>query len=372
MKVKVETTVDNSRWDSLVASSPGGHIFQSATWAEYQREYLGTRNCFFTVEDPDSGRVLALLYAFRESPFNRALFEKPLSSITVPLADRLSAELNIRYGPVYLGSPDMEVKKEMLGLLIEELEYYCRRQGIVSIRGDFNSIYESFGEDNADSYVRDTLLAAGYVQAGQEATFLVDLRRDEDTLWNNLKPSVRNKIRRGRDQGISIENIKEDAELSSYYEFSCRCRHSLGLKSYSLRNFSEMWRILQPAGMLEIYCAVYEGELLGGLGVWLHAGVMVEWGAIQSERARVEKLYCSDLLKWEAIQNGRASGYRLFDLSGVSPDPERADSKSKGIYDFKSKWGGEFLRFKNYSKTFRPLRKKVIETGLNLAKKLRA
>jgi Acetyltransferase (GNAT) domain len=368
LKVKLETSVDKNRWDSLVASSPGGHIFQSATWAKYQREYLGIRDCFFTVEESDGGRALAFLYAYRESPFNRALFERPLSSLTVPLADRLSAGLNVKYGPIYIGSPGTKERQEMLGLLIETLEDYCRRQGIVSIKGDFGSIYET-GEDNPG--MEEFMRARGY-RARPEATFLVDLSQDEDTLWKNLKQSARKAIRRGRDQGITVERMKEDTELASYHEFSCRCRRSLSLKSNSLRNFTEMWRFLRPAGMLEIFYALQEGELIGGLGVWQHAGVVVEWGSVQSERAKEEKLFCSDLLKWEIIRWGHSQGHRLYDLAGVEPDLDQVDPKNRGIYQFKAKWGGEFLRFNNYSKTFKPLRAKIFKTGLNLAKKLRS
>ncbi|MBN2289727.1 MAG: GNAT family N-acetyltransferase, partial [Candidatus Glassbacteria bacterium] len=144
----------------------------------------------------------------------------------------------------------------------------------------------------------------------------------------------------------------------------------LGLRSTSLRNLTEMWRILRPAGMLEIFLASRQGELLGGLGVWQHAGVVVEWGSVQSERARVEKLYCSDLLKWEVIRWGHGRGYRLYDLAGVAPDPDRADPKKRGIYQFKAKWGGRYRESQVFFKPLKPLRHKILKLGSSLARKL--
>ena len=369
MKVVIETSVNESRWDRLVAGASGGHIFQSATWAAFEREYLGVQNYFFTMEDSDSGEPLALLRARRESPFHRLLFEKLLNSLTVPLADRLCAELRVEWGPVYLGSPEQKERAEMLNLFLDETEKFCRGRGIISLRGVFGSIYETDREDDNDTGIKEIFGSRGY-RTAQEATFLVDLRLDEDTLWRNLKQSARKAIRHGLDQGIKVERIKYDSELAPYHDFVCRCRRSLGLKSTSLRNFTEMWRILRPAGMLEIFYASQDNELLGGLGVWQHSGVVIEWGSVQSERARIEKIYCSDLLKWEVIRWGHSQGYRLYDLAGVEPNLAQADPKKKGIYQFKAKWGGRYKQSDVFFKPLKPLRYSMLKLGTNLAKKL--
>ncbi|MBN2290313.1 MAG: hypothetical protein JXQ83_13345, partial [Candidatus Glassbacteria bacterium] len=203
MKVKIAQSVDEKAWDALVAEASGGHFFQSAAWAALQREYFGVKNYFFTVEDPSVSKPLALMRADRESPLNRWLFEKPLSSATVPLADRLSAEVSVKYGPLYLGSPGRQDKARMFSLLLDSLESHCRSQGVVSLKGAFGSIYGAEEEDHDQSEIKETLQAGGY-RATKAATFLVDLRPDEDTLWRNLKQSARKAVRHGREQGITV------------------------------------------------------------------------------------------------------------------------------------------------------------------------
>ncbi len=366
MRVVIDTSVDESRWDRLVAGAPGGHIFQSAAWAAFQREYFGVKNYFFTLEDSDSGRPLALLSARREFPFNRVLFERPLKSLTVPLADRLFAELRVEWGPVFLGSLEQKDRAEMLSLFLDEAEKFCRGRGIISLKGTFGSIYEDTENDHG---IKDICQARGF-QAVENATFLVDLRPDEDTLWRNLKQSARKSVRHGRDQGIKVERIKYDSELAPYHDFVCRCRRSLGLKTSGVRNFTEMWRVLRPAGMMEIFYASQDSELLGGLGVWHHAGVIFEWGSVQSEKARQEKLYCSDLLKWEVVRWGHEAGYRLYDLAGVEPDLDQVDPKKRGIYQFKAKWGGVYRLYNTYTRPFKPVRYKILKSSTSLARKL--
>jgi len=49
LKVRVSTSVDPGYWDSLVASSPEGSIFQTATWALFLNDYLGVKSFFFLV-----------------------------------------------------------------------------------------------------------------------------------------------------------------------------------------------------------------------------------------------------------------------------------------------------------------------------------
>ena len=102
MRVRIENSVDESEWDGLVASSPWGNIFQSSAWATFEKDYLRVRSFFFIVEESSGGKPLAILRAGRESPFNRHLFERPLNRLTVPLADRLSANLSWQGGPLFL------------------------------------------------------------------------------------------------------------------------------------------------------------------------------------------------------------------------------------------------------------------------------
>jgi len=286
-----------------------------------------------------------------------------LNRFTIPLADRLSAHLSWEAGPVFLTA---EGKSEALTLLLEAVEKLCRDQGIVALQGAWPGIYSLEKENQLDQ----VWLSAGYCPE-QRSTFLVDLRADEQTLWRNLKSSARKSIRRTVEQGLTVRRIIEPGELSEYHDFLCRCREALGLATFSLRNLTEMWRVLFPAGMLEIFYIRYRGALAGGLGIWHHAGVIYEWGSLQAPEAKELKLYCSDLLKWEVIRWGHSKGCRLYDLAGVVTDPSHSGDKERGIYQFKAKWGGKQQRFPAYSKCFKPFRHALLKEGAKVFRKLR-
>lgn len=363
MRVRIETSVDKDSWDSMVARSPGGNIFQSASWAEFLKNYFGVKSFFLSAEDPKSGETLALLRAGRESPLNRLLFERPLRGLTLPLADRFTANLTWEAGPVILRE---QGKTEALNALFEAVETLCRDENVVALKDAWPSIYD-LGKEQ-DSHTG----RPGNFSIEQKATFLVDLTPDESALWVSLKGSARKCIRRTLEQNLSVRQIAGAEELSGYHDFIRRCREDRGLHTTSHRNLTEMWRVLHPAGMLEIFTCLDSGsELIGGLGIWRHAGVLYEWGSLQAPEARERKLFTSDLLKWAVIRWGHSTGCRLYDLAGVVPDPETADSKNRGIYQFKAKWGGRKVCFHSYTKNYKPSRHRLLESGKKLLRTVR-
>ena len=363
MRVRIETSVDRDSWDGKVAGSPGGNIFQSAAWAGFLNSCFGVKNFFFTVEDSKSGETLALLRAARESPLNRLLIERPLARLSTALADRFTACLTWEAGPVILRSRGTA---EALHALFEAVDTLCRDENIVALDGAWPSIYDPGSEQEPGTDWPE------YFSMRQKATFLLDLTPEESALWSGLKSSARKCIRRTLEQGLTTRRIAGEEELGNYCDFVRRCRQNLGLPGTALRNLTEMWRVLHPAGMLDIFtCRDSSGRLMGGLGVWRHAGVLYEWGSIQAPEARERKIYSSDLLKWEVIRWGHSTGCRLYDLAGVVPDPDASDSKNRGIYQFKSKWGGEKVCFPCYSRNYKPSRQRVLESGKKLLRALR-
>ena len=346
----------------MVSRSPGGNIFQSATWAEFLKSYFGVKSFFFTVEDSKSGDPVVLLRAGRESPLNRLLFERPLRRLTLPLADRFTANLTWEAGPVILCEKG---KAEALDALFEAVDTLCRDENVVALKDAWPGIYDPGKEQDPG------LDWPGNFSTEQKATFLVDLTLDEPALWSSLKSSARKCIRRTLEQNLRVRRIASTEELSGYHDFVRRCRQDLRLHTTTLGNLTEMWRVLHPAGMLEIFtCLDSRGELMGGLGIWRHAGVLYEWGSIQAPEARERKLYTSDLLKWEVIRLGHSTGCRLYDLAGVVSEPERADSKNRGIYQFKAKWGGRKVYFPSYTKNYKPSRQRLLESGKKLLRTL--
>jgi lipid II:glycine glycyltransferase (peptidoglycan interpeptide bridge formation enzyme) len=174
-------------------------------------------------------------------------------------------------------------------------------------------------------------------------TYIVDLRQDVDSLWNNLKKSARKAIRTAREDGITVRRMRSLDELRAYYDFVRRCSPRYGKEAYGFADWERLWRLFRPTGVFETFLAEKSDKPLAGLSVWGYGGNISEFGSYQSEESFREKLYGNDLIKWEVISWGVRNGQRTFDLAGVNPEPQ--SPKEQGIRQFKEKWGGRYQEY---------------------------
>jgi len=212
-------------------------------------------------------------------------------------------------------------------LLALEIERFCRKEGIPTISSSpFPKAAEGFLPDGWKS--------------NNWATLVVNLQQPEDALWRNLKKPAKKAIKSARERGVSVRRIDSLQDLRKYYDFACECATRYGKKMYGFIDMETMWRHFRSNAIYETFVAEKDNELLDGLGIWGFGGMISEHGAFQSERGFKEKLYGGDLIKWEVLQWGSRKGYRMYDLAGVSPNPQTG--KERGIRQFKEKWGGEY------------------------------
>lgn len=209
--------------------------------------------------------------------------------------------------------------------LLDTMESFCKSSGLaVSSSPLPASIMNS--------------LPAGWLRS-EWATIVVDLRKNEEDLWRDLKKTARKAVRRARDDGIRVRKIESLDELRSYSEFASRCAARYGKKVY-LVDFELSWDQLKPHAIYETFVAEMDSEPIAGLSVWGYNGIISEFGSFQSELSYSQKLYGADLIKWEVILWAAKQGCRYYDLAGVSPHPKT--EKEAGIRQFKEKWGGEY------------------------------
>lgn len=177
-------------------------------------------------------------------------------------------------------------------------------------------------------------------ERGHWATFLVDLQQSEDALWRKLKKTARKAIRDAQKNGIVVRQISSLEDLRAYHDFARKCALRYRKRLHDFVDFETMWRHFRSNAIFETFVAEKDGVRLAGLSVWGYHGIISELGSFQSEQSFNEKLYGSDLIKWEVLRWGSRQGYRVFDLAGVNPEPQ--SPKERGIRQFKEKWGGRY------------------------------
>jgi lipid II:glycine glycyltransferase (peptidoglycan interpeptide bridge formation enzyme) len=169
-------------------------------------------------------------------------------------------------------------------------------------------------------------------------TVLVDLKKPVSQLWASLdKDSARWAVVRARKRSVQVDFTRSQEDLKQFYSLLKEARSRAGLPQYRWEDILNLWRIMEPAGMLRLVVARHEDKMIAGLMILCFNGVISAFISANSSYNIQRRLCANDLIHWSVIEHGASNGQRLYDLSGASLSTEQ---KAASIVRFKLKWGG--------------------------------
>jgi len=313
--LEINKKSDNG-WNERLLNSPLGTIYHTKEYASVQ-ELLNRKPLFlkFINQKGDIiGQMLVTIYS-------RYYKRKKLSSILnrIPLSKNTICYWT--FGPVIFDFDfTTEICNELNKFLISN-----------------NSIVK--GSDHPLSGQPLTHLRISF-KVQEWATFLIDLSKNKQELWNNMnKHSARKNIERSEKRGVYVKELTKD-NLYLYQEI--RKENN----PVTLEILESRWDSLKNIGWTG-FLAFKDEIPIGGLMISYFNKYLNEWGIARTKKDTQEKFYSQDLLKWKIIEWGINKNFRYFDLTGVNPDP--LDEKELGIFRYKEKWGGKLFKFNKIS-----------------------
>ena len=168
------------------------------------------------------------------------------------------------------------------------------------------------------------------------------LLSDPDTLFGSFASQVRRNIRKAEKSNLTVRLAEQPEDLSRvYFALHAETRRRLGVPTQPRRLFKAVWERMVEPGLAFVLLAYHEGTAVAG-AVFLdwNGRIIYKYGA--SDR-RSWPLRPNNLIFWEAIRQGCASGARSLDFG-------RSDRADEGLRAFKSSWGAveEELRYTSY------------------------
>jgi hypothetical protein len=330
--------VDAIGWNDAVGRVPEARIQQSYQGAEVRRETEGISSYFLTAKSEGATvGSLCLFHGFIHPdlvPWGRSI-----------LRTRFMRRLMGVYR--WLGGPliyDKENYGEILTGLLERVDLLARQDRVVAVQGVTAPFYEK-GIDTA--LVEQIYSENGYEQK-DEATIVLDLDADIDTLWSHMHKEARQKVRKAEKQGIEIREADTVEQWYQYYEIRVENTRRSGVRPPHIDIIIGTEPIYGPHDMGKVFLAYCEGRVVAGQMVVVFNGNVQLAGICLSDYAREKNLAANDLLQWRIIEWARIQGYRLVDWSGYTIEPK--DRKQEGINRFKAKWGGRVLAYNTFSK----------------------
>lgn len=196
---------------------------------------------------------------------------------------------------------------------------------------------ERDGPLDLDGAMRTSLRAAGWRPATPiqpNATRIIDLAPDEETLWGDLRKKWRQYVNKARKAGITVT----DAEGDALPEFHRVYRETAARAGFLIRTeqaYRDVWEAYRPTGNARLLFARRpDGEALATLFLVRSGSRVVEpYGGMTVEGGESRANY---LLKWEAIRTSREQGAGSYDLWGLA---------TGGIAHFKTGFGGREVHY---------------------------
>lgn len=174
-------------------------------------------------------------------------------------------------------------------------------------------------------------------------TFQLDLTQSEEILFKNLESKTRYNVRLAMKKGVQIFENTSEQGMEEYIKILEETTKRQGFYAHSPEYFRKMWQQLGDSGMLKIFTAVYDNQILSSWIMFVFNGVLYyPYGA---SRNIYRDVMANNLLMWEMIRYGKRVGCTSFDMWGsLGPEPNKSHSWY-GFHKFKKGYGGNLVEF---------------------------
>ncbi|HWB13982.1 MAG TPA: FemAB family XrtA/PEP-CTERM system-associated protein [Pirellulales bacterium] len=154
------------------------------------------------------------------------------------------------------------------------------------------------------------------------------LPNNADALWTQLKAKVRNQVRKGRENRLTVEWGGENL-LAAFYDVFSRNMRDLGTPVYGKGFFRAMVKYL--SGQAE-FCVVQQGARPVAAALLVHGQGVTEVPSASSLR-QFSSTNANMLMYWHLLERAIQRGQHTFDFGRSTID--------SNTFRFKKQWGAE-------------------------------
>lgn len=310
-------------------------ICQSRYWAEVIRILDKATPYYYQIKDSGDS-VLAQALILKRYSYDR---DRQRKLFPLPYLECLD-------GPVVF---DHDRARESIQLILKHVLRVAKRNVAthVHLTPSHVSRYAS------DEKMADVCREFGF-EAKKWATYLVDLRKEEEELFKLISHAARKCIKKCQREGLKVVLLKSYEEFEErYWQPYVKSEAYFGRKANRARK--ELWDE-DKENYYHYYIAEDQhGETLAVLGMYIFNGIATEIASGLMPQAYEQKIPAQDLIHWEMILEAKRLGAHTFDLAGANPSPQTP--KEEGIKRFKEKWGGRYVEYYAYRKNTIPMLK---------------
>jgi len=334
----VKRTQNSNRirdFELLNKQSPLGNFFQSREF--YDALKLAGQNPFIVTDSEQELSAGVLAYTLPGAPF----------------ISRFFPNLIVYYGPILAENADPNA----LGTLLRNLYSEARKRGAVQI--DMRTPF-------AHCTSNDVFEQNGYIRydPGGEYSVIIDLTKDEDTLWKEMKRFARANIKKAIQKHIKIKEVDNEQELRSFHQIYLSTSERRDFIPYSFSFFNALRLKCQPKGTAKFFLAWHGEKPIAGILNIVYNRQSVPF--IAASLKDYWKPSPNHLLFWHSIcwskVEAKAQTFKIYHLP-------KSKCPKNGIdyHTFKTCFGGDLIRECSfYYKVISPFKLQLLEKGSRL------
>ena len=174
---------------------------------------------------------------------------------------------------------------------------------------------------------------------------LLDLTKSEEELFANFHTKNRYNIRYAQKSGVKVRQAATTStkDFETFYELlkdtSIRQKYYIHPKEY----YQLIWELLQPKGIAHILLAEFNGEVLASWMLFTYENVL--YYPYGGSLNKLQNLFPSNLIGWEAVRFGKYKNCHTFDMWGAAENPQNKEDPWYGFTNFKIKFGAKHVQY---------------------------
>ena len=182
----------------------------------------------------------------------------------------------------------------------------------------------------------------GFVRRDDYFTFVLNIDKKVDRLWEVIGKKNRNMIRKAGKNGVKIEEAANKSDLKMFYGLYSKTMKKLGSPPQPYKFFEMIWDIFYPKN-LKIIFAMCNGKCIAS-GLYFLYGNIIHHAYSCSSKEYLG-LGPNNLMQWFIIKWGNKHRYRYLDFGRTR--------ENEGTVLFKKRWGGERIEMPYFYKFYK-------------------
>jgi hypothetical protein len=254
--------------------------------------------------------------------------------------------LSVDLGPII--NPETGANLQYVGILLKELEAYCRRKRIIHLHFSVPDYL----------HLNDIFRKMNYTSSGRANDYVVNLNNGVQKLWLNIHHNKRRNIKRASEEGVEIIQSHRKEDLKNFYSLLEAAVKRRGFNPYPHSFFEAIWKTYKPE-LSKVFLAHWKGKSVAGVFVVIHGKTVYALGA--GSFATGWGARPNDLLHWKVMEWACENGYSKYNMGGVDEPPPTKGSAKWGIWRWKREWKGSFEGLETFDKIILPQYKPMLQ-----------